>query len=184
MSFLCSLNICGFGTSENASRQYFVTDSETEDSPKRKLVNLSQVKKASYVCPIHEGKLWGVVGAQLGTISIDLAEFSCHERTIPLKVCTLFRLSELFLLGSVGHGWLVGDMALECSQLTAGTLLSQLALPALPCVRKHYPYTSLHMAPELGWSRGRHWLCKVTVSLLSDHLFIVGYSLSGDYLHP
>lgn len=77
-----------------------------------------------------------MVGAQLGTISMDLAEFSCHERSIPLKVCTLFRLSELFLLGSVGHSWLVGDMVLECSQLTTGTLLSQLALPAVALCEK------------------------------------------------
>lgn len=134
MSFLCSLNICGFGTSENASRQYFVTDSEAEDSLKRKLISLSQVTEAFCVCPIHEGELWCVVGAQLGTISVDLVEFSCHEKSIPLRVCTLFWLSELFLLGSVGHGWLVGDMALECSQLTVGTLLSQLALTTVALV--------------------------------------------------
>lgn len=66
--FSLSLNISGFGTSESASRQYFIIDSEAETSPKRKSINLSQVKETSCVCPIHGAELWGVVGAQLGTV--------------------------------------------------------------------------------------------------------------------
>lgn len=185
MSFLCSLNICGFGTSENASRQYFVTDSEAEDSLKRKLISLSQVTETFCVCPIHEEELWRVVGAQLGTISVDLAEFSCHERSIPLRVCTLFWLSELLLLGS---GWsrLAGRRhGLGVFPVDSWHLVESVGThDSCPCVRKHYPHSLLQMASERGWSRGRDWLCKVTASLLSDHLFIAGYNLSGDHLHP